>query len=105
MNNLSEYLIIEILCYLRSNDLATLLAVNKVLFDSNRIRLVIQKIMESSPNLILPTSPFKKQMNLAMSIHRPDSLFVYEIISILAAINYPQPIKNTGNFVLSSFFS
>lgn len=96
MNSLSEELVILCLTYLRASDLVNVRETNKALFSQQRVSTVIQRIMQSYPLLLSSTSPLKKQLSLTNCLYRPDSLFVFEVTSILSALSSPQPLPGKG---------
>jgi len=105
MNSLSEELVILCLTYLRATDLVNVRETNKALFSQHRVSTVIQRIMQSYPLLLSTTSPFKKQLSLTNSLYRPDSLFVFEVTSIMSALSSPQPLPGKGYWISTSWLS
>lgn len=96
ISRVSDEVMILIMMYLRATDFATLSEVDKSVFSRHRISMAIKEIMRQTTVLLYPNSPFRKNLVLASSIYRPESLFVFENMLILSALTYPAPPFGKG---------
>ncbi|RYH28509.1 hypothetical protein EON65_11895 [archaeon] len=88
--------VVLILSYLRAADLVNVSESNKTLFSRHRISAAIQVLMTKNQPLTIVT-PLKKQFLVVTAIYRPDSLFVFEVTSVLNALLAPSPPPGKGN--------
>jgi hypothetical protein len=105
MDTLTDELVILCLTYLRATDFVNVRETNKAIFSAQRISTAIQRIMDSTPLLLSTTSPLKKQLSLTTRLYRPDSLFVFEVTSIMSALSAPQPLPGKGYWISSSWLA
>lgn len=87
--------LILILSYLRAADLVSVSETNKTIFSKHRISAAVQVLMARNQPTTIAT-PYKKQFSLVTAIYRPDSLFVFEVTSVLNALLAPSPPPGKG---------
>eukprot|EP01031_Cornospumella_fuschlensis_P031430 gene31430-37988_t len=96
--------IILILSYLRATDLVCVSEANKAIFTKQRISAAVQLLMTNKLPVAIVT-PCKKQFSIATAVYRPDSLFVFEVTSVLNALLTPSPPPGKGFWISSAWMS
>lgn len=95
LDSIADEMVISILSYLRALDLASVKEANKTIFSSFRIAAAVRILLDSNqPASVAAT--YKKQLCLASALNRPDSLYVFEVISALNALSQPAPLPGKG---------
>jgi hypothetical protein len=95
LSNLSDELIVKVLTYLRSIDLASVREVNKEIFTSLRISNAINEQLRFVYTFPL-TNQNRKDLGYFYSVLRPDTLFVKEVQCIIIALSSTQLIAGKG---------